>query len=72
MTNLLPLEDWRRISGYNPFHCFQLADTTLVPVTSACNTLVKEHSWQDVNAPGRRQVCEAIESAEGRLRDYLG
>ena len=72
MTNLLPLEDWRRIIGYSPYHFWQLADTTIAPVTSACNTLVREHSWQDVNAPGRRQICEAIESAEGRLRDYLG
>jgi hypothetical protein len=72
MTNLLPLEDFRKIIGYNPYHFFQLADNTIVPVTSATNTIMREHSWQDTDAPGRQQIREAIETAEGRLRDYLG
>lgn len=72
MTNLLPLEDFRRILGYSPFHFWQLTDNVITPVTSACNTLVRQHSWQDVNQPGRKEICEAIETAEERLHDALG
>lgn len=71
MTNLLPLEDFRRILSYNPFHFWGLTNAT-VPVTSACNDVVKQYAWQTVNAAGRSEIAEAIEQAEGKLRDYLG
>lgn len=72
MTPLLPLDDFRRVIGYHPFHFWQLADSAIIPVTSACNTLVRKYAYQDVNAPGRNEVLEAIETAEGKLADYLG
>lgn len=71
MTNLLPLENWRRIIGYNPFHFWGMSNAT-VPVTSACNAVVKQYAWQSDNAAGRNEIIEAIETAEKRLRDYLG
>lgn len=72
MSNLLPLESFREIIGYHPWHFWGMSDTTYVPVTSACNTLVKQHSWQAADQTGRREICEAIDTAEGRLHDYLG
>lgn len=45
---------------------------SLVPVTSACNLVVPEYAWQDANAAGRVEMRAAIESAEAKLRQYLG
>lgn len=44
----------------------------LVPVPSACNQVIKEYAWQDANAAGRVEMRAAIESAEAKLRQYLG
>lgn len=67
----LPIDTWRHILGYHPFHFWQLANTS-TPVTSACNSLVHEYAWQSVDAVGRNEVREAIATAEDRLREYLG
>jgi hypothetical protein len=69
---LLPLEDFRRVIGYHPFHFWGLADDTLVPVTSKCNDVLKEYAWQGTDRVGRNEIREAIETAENLLRDYLG
>lgn len=69
--NLLPLDSWRRYFGYNPFHFFGLSND-LVPVTSACNTLIGEYAWQRADVVGRSEIREAIEAAETRLQEYLG
>lgn len=71
MTNLLPLDSWRKYMGYNPFH-FNGLSNSKVPVTSACNTLVQKYEWQRVDAVGRSEIVQAIESAEARLQEYLG
>lgn len=68
---LLSLESFRRILGYHPYHFWGLTNS-LVPVTSACNTIVRQHAWQDVDAAGREQVAEAIITAENRLVEALG
>lgn len=68
---LLPLETWRKIIGYNPYHFFGLANSD-VPVTSACNTIVTQYAWQAANQAGRDDVLTAIEKAENMLRDWLG
>jgi hypothetical protein len=68
---LLPLDSFRKIIGYHPFHFWGLTNAT-VPVTSACNGLLKQYNWQGVDAPGRSEIAEAIETAEARLREYLG
>jgi hypothetical protein len=67
----LPLDEWRRIIGWHPFHFWQLADSTKAPVTSACNTLVFEASWQYADAAGRSDIVRAIQHAEDKLTDYL-
>lgn len=75
MTNLLPLETFRRILGWHPFHFFGLADTgnaPKAPVRSQCDDLLKQYAWQDTDRAGRAEIALAIESAERLLRDYLG
>lgn len=69
--NLLPLESWRQHMHYNPFHFWELANSD-VPVTSACNTLVRKYAWQHADAVGRADIETAIEAAETRLQEYLG
>lgn len=71
MTPLLPLESFRNILGWNPFHFWGLSNST-VPIMAKCPQLVKEYAWQDVDAAGRDDIRHAIESAEGQLADYLG
>lgn len=70
MSNQLPLDSWREVIGYMPWHLFQLSNDK-VPVTSSCNTLVYERSWFDANASGRADIRRAIEVAESRLREHL-
>lgn len=69
---LLPLDEWRRIMGYHPYHFWQLQDATRAPVTSACDSLVFEASWQYADAVGRSDIQRAIQHAEDKLTDYLG
>jgi hypothetical protein len=71
MTNLLPLESWRAIIGFSPFHFWQLSNSA-TPLTSQCNDLVRQYAWQDADAAGRAEVLEAIATAEKRLQEYLG
>lgn len=70
--NLLPLEQFRKHFSFHPFHFWQLADTELVPVTTACDTTVYQYAWQGLDAAGRSEIQEAIEEAEQKLRRYLG
>jgi hypothetical protein len=67
----LPLETWRSIFSAHPFHFWGLASSA-VPVTSDCNVVTKEYAWQDAMAAGRSEIRRAIETAETRLREYLG
>lgn len=72
MTPLLPLEHFRRVLGYNPWHFFGLQGSTGASrITSECNDLVYQYTWQNANAAGRAEVLGAIESAENRLAAYL-
>lgn len=71
MTNLLSVEQWRAIMQFNPWHFFGLANST-VPVTSACNDIVTQYNWQNVDGVGRQAIADAIETAETRITDLLG
>lgn len=73
MTPLLPLENFRRILGYNPFHFFGLQSTgaNQAHIASECNATVYQYAWQNANAAGRTEALAAIQSAEDRLFDYL-
>lgn len=70
-TPLLPLDRWREIMGFHPWHFWGLTNAT-TPLSSACNGLVTEYSWQAVDAAGRNEIRAAILTAEARLREHLG
>lgn len=69
--NLMPLEEWRYAMAFNPWHFWQLANEH-VPITSTCNSIVRQYAWQNAQAGGRNEIREAIISAEERLRLFLG
>lgn len=69
---LLPLDEFRFILGWNPWHFWGLADDTRVPVTSSCSTLIPQYAWQEADRLGRAEILEALETAQDKLRDYLG
>jgi hypothetical protein len=71
MDNLLPLEQWRKLINYNPFHFWQLTGSR-APVSSACNTAVLKYSWHGADAAGRVDILDAIMTAEQRIMPYLG
>lgn len=67
---VLPLDEFRRIVGYHPFHFWGLANSGM-PVTSACNTILAEHSYQSANMAGRDEIRDALLTAEQRLTSEL-
>ena len=68
---ILPLEFWRQEIGFQPWHFWGIADTTIIPVTSSCNTLVREYGWQQADQAGRADIRQAIMTAEQILFDNL-
>lgn len=68
--NLLPLETFRKVLGYNPYHFWGLVNSK-VPVTNACPSVVLQYAWQNADAIGRSEIAEAIEEAEDKLLQYL-
>jgi hypothetical protein len=71
-ATLIPLDTWRAALGLHPWHFWQLADTSVVPVQSKCSTLVYEYDWQGSDAAGRVSIRRAIVDAEEMLTRYLG
>lgn len=69
--NSLPVDEWRRIIGYHPFHFWGMADNTIIPITSSCNSLVYQYAWQAADQLGREEIRESIVTAENRLMEYL-
>jgi hypothetical protein len=67
---LLPIDEFRRIMGFNPWHFWQLAGG-IVPITSHCNSLVLQYAWQNDDAVGRADIIEALFAAEAKLRAHL-
>jgi len=68
---LLPLDTFRQIVGWNPFHFWGLGGPS-APVSSKCNDVIAEYAWQNSDMAGRYEVRQAIGTAEDRLREYLG
>jgi len=68
---MLSLETWRKIIGLNPWHFWGLASETKVPVTSACNTIVPQYSWQLQDGAGRSDIIDAIKGAEAKAALHL-
>lgn len=69
--SLLPLERWRELIGYHPYHFWQLANEK-APTNNACNSLVMQHAWNSGNIGGRCEIENAIREAEKTLTRYLG
>jgi hypothetical protein len=68
---LLPLDFWRQEISYSPWHFWGLADSTIVPVTSKCNDVVREYGWQATDEAGRADIRTAILNAEKILFDNM-
>ncbi len=63
--NLLPLDVWRRLLGFNPWHFWGLvADVGNARLTSNCADIITEYAWQDVDSAGREEIRQAIIGAE--------
>lgn len=70
-TPLLSLELFRERLGYNPWHFFQLSNSTTTPRNSSCNDLVYEHEWQNASAVGRAEIRRALVLAQEQLASWL-
>ena len=70
--NLLPLWTFFEVLGFNPWHCMGIAGTGDLAVVTGCDTLIRRYEWQNSDATGSKAIGQAIESAETKLRDYLG
>lgn len=68
---LLPLDEWRRVLGFNPWHFWGLSNDTHQP-TSACNGVVRQYSWQSTDHAGRADIIESISTAERKFKSYIG
>lgn len=72
MMPLMPLETFRQVLGYNPWHFFSLVGTIgRTRVSSECNDVVYQYAWQNADAAGRQDVLDALISAEDKLFSYL-
>jgi hypothetical protein len=69
--SLFTLEEFRRAVGYHPFHFWGLGGLK-APVSSSCNDTVAEYAWQHADYVGRREILNAIEISEDKLKNYLG
>ena len=67
---LLPLENWRQVIGYNPWHFWGLANQK-AKITSSTLKPLRQYDWQDADRVGRSEILAAIENAEALLVDYL-
>lgn len=71
LSTLLPLEQFREILGYHPYHFWGLSDAVKTPIESASNGVVFKEAWQDADQAGREDIIRAIQVAEDKLQDYL-
>lgn len=72
MTNLLPIYTFFEALGFHPWHSLGIAGTGDLKVDTGCNDLVRRYEWQNSDAAGMKSVEQAIETAEAKLREYLG
>lgn len=72
--HLLPLDTWRSIISFHPTHFWGIAGTgtEALAVDTGCESIVRQYAWQNSDAVGRVEIAGAIETAETRLREYLG
>lgn len=72
MTPLLPLATWFELMGFDPWHSLGIAGTGDLAVDTGCDTLIRRYAWQNSDAASQLEIMQAIETAETKLRDYLG
>lgn len=70
MTNLVPIESFRREMMLHPWYFFQL--DTVGSTFTDCDQLTREYGYQTADAAGRADVRRALETAERILQDHLG
>lgn len=63
---------WAALMGLHPWHAHQLADSTVVPVTSACNSLIYERATLNADRVGRTEIRQAIIEAERLIHAHGG
>jgi hypothetical protein len=68
---LLPLDSWRDVISYTPWHFWGISSPTHFPITSSCNTLVYKYGWQGTDQAGREDIKSAIENAEKIVFDNM-
>lgn len=71
-TPMLPLETFRSIIGFNPYHFWGWGDNEALAQIGNCNPVVYEFGWQANMAGGREDVRQALSRAEIRLAELLG
>lgn len=68
---MLPLETWRRLLSWNPWHFWGLSDSQYTPIDGACSDLVYKYAWQGTGAGSRGEIERAIRDAERKFRNYM-
>lgn len=72
-TNLLPLECWRQILQFHPWHFWGMSDSSLLSAAGeGCSSLVRQYAWQNSDAASRTEIARAIRTAESQLAEHLG
>lgn len=67
----LSIEKWRDIMQFHPYFFYQLANTSNMKITAACNQLVREYDWMMADTVGRADIRRAIDTAVEKLTDEL-
>ena len=69
----MSIYDFFSVFRYNPIHSFGLYTSQgSGQLTSVCNGIIPEYSWQSAEATGRNEIRNALLSAESILERYLG
>lgn len=72
----LPLESWRELLGFSPFHFWGLSNDSVPNILGddvrTCDGLTRQYAWQQGDAAGRDDIARAIVEAEHMLAEHLG
>lgn len=71
--NLLPLDTWRKLFGWNPWSFWGLrSNEGAASLRSNCLDVVTEYAWQADQSVGRDEIRAAIIEAEQTCREWSG
>lgn len=68
---LLPLDEFRRLMGFNPWHFHQM-ENAIVPARDSCSPVLFNYAWQSADRVGRTEILQAIKSAEDKWAKEVG